>query len=271
MQGNLHADPANQHASDGDDPDPDPSGPDGSEPVVVFEDVGLRLGGTRVLDGLSFEVRAGETLCLVGRSGSGKTSALKLVNRLLEPDAGRVRVEGRPTTGRDPIELRRRTGYVLQGIGLFPHLTVAENAALVPRLEGWDETRRRARAGELLETVGLPPAEFADRWPRELSGGQRQRVGVARALAADPPLLLCDEPFGALDPITRRELQDEFRALTGRLGKTMIFVTHDVREALLMGDRVGLLEDGGLAFLGDTDAFRASDHPLVRSFLGEGP
>ena len=242
----------------------------GQGPVVAFDDVGLSLGGSRVLEGLSFEVAAGETLCLVGRSGSGKTSALKLVNRLLEPGAGEVRVQGRPTTRWDPIELRRRTGYVLQGIGLFPHLTVAENTELVPRLIGWPEERRRDRGRQLLELVGLPPDEFADRWPRQLSGGQQQRVGVARALAADPPLLLCDEPFGALDPITRRELQDEFRELTDRLGKAMLFVTHDVREALLMGDRVGLLEDGGLAFLGAADAFRESDHPLVRAFLGDG-
>ncbi len=264
MQGNLHAE------SDPDGASSTPGTPDPADgPVVAFEEVVLRLGGATVLDGLDFEVAAGETLCLVGRSGSGKTSALKLVNRLLEPDAGRVCVRGRPTTDWDPIELRRGIGYVLQGIGLFPHLTVAENAALVPRLEGWPEGARRRRARELLSTMGLPPDEYADRWPRELSGGQRQRVGVARALAADPPLLLCDEPFGALDPITRRELQDEFRDLAGRLGKTVLFVTHDVREALLMGDRVGLLEDGGLAFLGEAGAFRESDHPLVRSFLGE--
>lgn len=238
-------------------------------PVVAFDDVDLRLGGSPVLQGLTFSVAPAETVVLVGRSGAGKSSALRLVNRLLEPDAGTVRVDGRPTTAWDPIELRRRAGYVLQGIGLFPHLTAAENAGLVPSLLEWDEERTRTRVRELLETVGLPAGEYGDRYPRELSGGQQQRVGVARALAADPPVLLCDEPFGALDPVTRRELQREFRALGRRLEKSLLFVTHDVREALFMGDRIGLIEEGELAFLGDPEAFRASDHPLVRSFLGD--
>ena len=237
--------------------------------MVEFRDVALRFGATPVLRGLDFRLPAARTLALVGRSGSGKSTVLRLVNRLLEPDDGEVLVEGRPTTAWDPIRLRRRTGYVLQGIGLFPHLTVRGNAGLVPRLEEWDEERVRERVDELLKLVGLPPAEYADRYPRELSGGQQQRVGVARALAADPPLLLCDEPFGALDPITRRELQREFRALGRRLEKSLLFVTHDVNEALLMGDRIGLLEEGELAFLGEPDDFRASEHPLVRAFLGE--
>ncbi len=243
-------------------------GPD--DPVVAFRDVRLRLGGRPVLEGVTFDVGPGETLALVGPSGAGKTSALRLVNGLLSPDGGEVRVGGRPTGDWDPIRLRRRTGYVLQGIGLFPHLTVAENAGLVPRLLGWDEERRRERAEELLELVGLPAGEYGDRYPHELSGGQQQRVGVARALAADPPLLLCDEPFGALDPVTRRELQTEFRELGRRLEKSLLFVTHDVREALRMGDRVGLLEEGRLAFLGPPGEFRRSEHPLVRAFLGEG-
>jgi len=252
----------------GDRQSPD-TAPDGAgEPVVEFDRVSLRLGDTVVLRDLSFSLAPGETLALVGRSGAGKTSALRLVNRLLEPDAGEVRVGGRATTGRDPIELRRHVGYVLQGIGLFPHLTVRQNAGLVPSLLEWDEARIRERVDELLAMVGLPPAEFQDRYPRELSGGQQQRVGVARALAADPPVLLCDEPFGALDPITRRELQEEFRELGHRLGTSLLFVTHDVREALFMGDRIGLLEDGGLAFLGRPGDFRESDHPLVRAFLG---
>ena len=237
--------------------------------MVVFEDVDLRLGGTPVLRGLGFSLGAAQTVALVGRSGAGKSSVLRLVNRLLVPDGGEVRVEGRPTTDWDPIRLRRRTGYVLQGIGLFPHLTVAGNAGLVPSLLEWDAGRTRRRVRELLEMVGLPPDEYAHRYPGELSGGQQQRVGVARALAADPPVLLCDEPFGALDPITRRELQDEFRRLSRRLGTSVLFVTHDVREALLMGDRVGLLEEGRLAFEGGPEAFRESDHPLVRAFLGE--
>ena len=239
------------------------------EPVVTFEEVGLRLGGRRVLEHLDFRLPEGEALVLVGRSGAGKSSVLRLVNRLLDADEGRVSVEGRPVEAWDPIRLRRRTGYVLQGIGLFPHLTVAENAGLVPRLLGWEPGRIADRVRQLLETVGLPPDRFADRYPRELSGGQQQRVGVARALAADPPLLLCDEPFGALDPITRRELQREFRDLSRRLETTLLFVTHDVREALLMGDRIGLLEDGRLAFLDTPAAFRESDLPLVRAFLGE--
>ncbi len=240
----------------------------GGEPALEFRDVSLSFGDTAVLRGLDFRLAEAETLALVGRSGAGKSTVLRLANRLLEPDAGEVRVGGRPASEWDPIRLRRRTGYVLQGIGLFPHLTVRENAGLVPRLEGWDGERSRERVDELLELVGLPPAEYAGRYPRELSGGQQQRVGVARALAADPPLLLCDEPFGALDPITRRELQREFRQLGRRLEKSLLFVTHDVNEALLMGDRIGLLEEGELAFLGAPDAFRASDHPLVRAFLG---
>ena len=247
----------------------DDSQPRADAPVVAFRDVHLRLGASTVLAGVSFEVATSETVALVGRSGAGKTSALRLVNALLMPDRGEVLVAGRATNQWDPIRLRRRTGYVLQGIGLFPHLTVAENAGLVPGLLGWDEERRRRRTRELLHLVGLDPEAYGARYPGELSGGQQQRVGVARALAADPPLLLCDEPFGALDPITRRELQDEFRALGRRLGKSMLFVTHDVREALRMGDRIGLLEDGELAFLGDPGSFRRSDHPLVRAFLGE--
>jgi len=239
--------------------------------VVTFRDVRLRRGGRPVLEGVSFRVAAGETLALVGRSGAGKTSALRLVNALLTPDGGEVLVEGRSTRAWDPIRLRRRIGYVLQGIGLFPHLTVTANVELVPELLGWDAGRRARRSRELLETVGLPAETYGHRYPRELSGGQQQRVGVARALAGDPPLLLCDEPFGALDPITRRELQGEFRGLSHRLEKSVLFVTHDVREALLMGDRVGLLEDGSLAFLGPPEAFRRSGHPLVRAFLGDGP
>lgn len=239
------------------------------DPVLEFRDVDLRLGGRPVLRQISFRVSVGETLVLLGRSGAGKSSALRLVNRLLAPDGGSVRVGGRPTVDWDPIELRRRTGYIIQGIGLFPHFTVEDNVALVPTLLGWESGRVRQRTAELLDVVGLPPAEFAHRYPRSLSGGQEQRVGVARALAADPPLVLCDEPFGALDPITRRELQEEFADLSHRLGKSLLFVTHDVREALRLGDRIGLLEDGRLAFLDGVDAFRRSDHPLVRAFLGD--
>jgi osmoprotectant transport system ATP-binding protein len=222
--------------------------------------------GDRV-DGISFAVGAGETLVLLGRSGSGKTTTLKLVNRLLEPTGGEVVVAGERTAAVDPTRLRRRIGYVIQEVGLFPHFTVAANVGLVPRLEGWAPERIADRVRELLGLVGLDPETFATRYPHQLSGGQRQRVGVARALAVDPPLLLLDEPFGALDPITRVELQREFRALEGRLGKAMVFVTHDVREGLLLGTRIGLLETGRLIFLGTPDEFRASDLPEVRKFL----
>ena len=216
---------------------------------------------------VTFTVGAGETLVLLGRSGSGKTTTLKLINRLLEPTGGEVRLQGEATTTLEPHRLRRRIGYVIQEIGLFPHFTVAQNVGLVPRLEGWAPDRIAARVRELLTLVGLDPDEFADRYPRALSGGQRQRVGVARALAADPPLLLLDEPFGALDPITRVELQREFRALEGRLGKGMVFVTHDVREGLLLGTRLGLMHEGRLAFLGTPEEFRRSSDPQVKQFM----
>jgi len=215
---------------------------------VLVDGVVRVLGSRRVLDGVDVRVPGQGRVGIVGRSGAGKSTLLKLINRLLLPDAGTVTVEGRDTRAWDPIALRRRTGYVLQEIGLFPHLTVEENVALVPRLEGWSETRRRARAHELLELVGLPPAEFAARWPRELSGGQRQRVGVARALAVDPPIVLMDEPFGALDAITRQELRSEFQRIRRHLRQTVIFVTHDMDEAFALGDRVGVLEGGRLTF-----------------------
>ena len=216
---------------------------------------------------VSFTVGAGETLVLLGRSGSGKTTTLKLINRLLEPTGGDVRLQGEPTRGLEPYRLRRRIGYVIQEIGLFPHFTVAQNVGLVPRLEGWAPERIAARVRELLTLVGLAPGEFAERHPRALSGGQRQRVGVARALAADPALLLLDEPFGALDPITRVELQREFRALEGRLGKGMVFVTHDVREGLLLGTHLGLMHEGRLVFLGTPEEFRQSSDPQVKQFM----
>jgi osmoprotectant transport system ATP-binding protein len=216
---------------------------------------------------VSFKVGAGETLVLLGRSGSGKTTTLKLINRLLEPTGGEVLVAGARAAGLDPTRLRRRIGYVIQEVGLFPHFTVAQNVGLVPRLERWAPDRIAARVRELLALVGLDPSVFAARHPHELSGGQRQRVGVARALAADPPLLLLDEPFGALDPITRVELQREFQALEGRLGKAMVFVTHDVREGLLLGTRLGLLDAGRLVFLGAPDEFRRSDLPECRKFM----
>ena len=217
--------------------------------------------------GVSFAVGPGETLVLLGRSGSGKTTTLKLINRLLEPTGGEVLVAGERAAGLDATRLRRRIGYVIQEVGLFPHFTVADNVGLVPRLERWPAERIADRVRELLALVGLDPGTFAGRYPHQLSGGQRQRVGVARALAADPPLLLLDEPFGALDPITRVELQREFQALEGRLGKAMVFVTHDVREGLLLGTRIGLMDRGVLAFLGTPEEFRQSEHPECRAFL----
>jgi osmoprotectant transport system ATP-binding protein len=230
----------------------------------------LPLSGRDVrelVSGVSFTVARGETLVLLGRSGSGKTTTLKLINRLLEPTGGEVRVEGQLAAMGEPTRLRRGIGYVIQEIGLFPHFTVAENVGLVPRLEHWPPARIAERVRELLTLVGLDPRSFADRHPHQLSGGQRQRVGVARALAADPPLLLLDEPFGALDPITRVELQREFAGLQARLGKAIVFVTHDVREGLLLGTRLGLMQAGRLVFQGTPEEFRRAEHPEVRAFL----
>ena len=226
-----------------------------------------RDGALAILRDLSFQVEAGETLVLLGRSGSGKTTSLKLVNRLLIPASGEVLVEGKSTTGWDPIRLRRRIGYVIQETGLFPHFTVAENIGLVPRLENWSPGRIRARVDELLDRVGLAPAEFAGRYPRELSGGQRQRVGVARALAADPPVLLFDEPFGALDPVTRYELQRQFVTLRNSLQKTALFVTHDVREALMLASRIGLMHLGRLEILASPQDFVRAQTGEARAFL----
>ena len=234
--------------------------------IVEFRNAGYAIHGRALLEDVSFKVESGETIVLLGRSGSGKTTTLKLINRLLEPTSGEVLVEGRTTAGWDPIRLRRRIGYVIQEVGLFPHFTVARNVALVPSLESWPEEKISSRVNEMLALVGLDPVRFAARLPRELSGGQRQRVGVARALAADPSILLLDEPFGALDPITRSEMQKEFRALQKRLGKTMVFVTHDVREAFILGDRIGLMKDGRLAALVPASEFSQLDHPEARAF-----
>ena len=236
--------------------------------LVQFRDVSFTLnGGQPIIDRLSLEVRAGETLVLLGESGCGKTTTLRLVNRLLTPTSGSVLVEGRATTEWDVIRLRRRTGYVIQEAGLFPHFTIKDNIALVPRLDGWEEPRIAARVRELFGLVGLDPEKFADRYPRELSGGQRQRVGVARALAADPPLLLMDEPFGALDPLTRASLQKEFADLRSRLGKTVIFVTHDVREALMLGSRIALMAAGKIVLLETPEGFVKSENDLARAYL----
>jgi osmoprotectant transport system ATP-binding protein len=235
--------------------------------MLSFRNVSYRAGGREVLSGLTFDLEAGRTLVLLGRSGSGKTTALRMVNALLVPSEGHVLVEGRATTDWNPIELRRRIGYVIQETGLFPHFTVARNVGLVPRLNGWPPERIEKRVHELLLRVGLPPDEYAGRFPRELSGGQRQRVGVARALAADPPMLLFDEPFGALDPVTRHEVRREFTALARDLGKTTLFVTHDVREALELGDRIGLLASGRLQELLPAKEFPTARSPEAQAFL----
>lgn len=236
-------------------------------PVIQFREVVYRRGGTIILQNLSFAVQSGETLVLLGRSGSGKTTVLKLVNRLLEPHAGEVIVEGRATSAWDPILLRRRIGYVIQEAGLFPHFTVQQNVGLIPDLEKWPAQRQAERVNEMLRIVGLDPSQFANRYPHELSGGQRQRAGVARAIAGDPPILLMDEPFGALDPLTRAEVQNEFLSIQRKLAKTIIFVTHDVREALLFGTRIALLESGVLGGIyTPRDFLRASD-PLAAAYV----
>jgi osmoprotectant transport system ATP-binding protein len=235
--------------------------------AVEFREVSFHIGGRVILDKLTFRIEPGETLVLLGRSGSGKTTALKLVNGLLSPSIGEVLVDGLPTTACNVIALRRSIGYVIQEVGLFPHFNVAENVGLVPRLEGWPPERIAVRTRELLEQVGLDPGQFQDRRPCELSGGQRQRVGVARALAANPRLLLFDEPFGALDPVTRRELQDQFLELRNTLHKTSIFVTHDVGEALRLGTRVALLDRGRLEILATPQEFLRSQAPETRAFL----
>jgi osmoprotectant transport system ATP-binding protein len=239
--------------------------------VIRFEKVSKRYGnGSYAVDHLDLQVDAGELCVLVGPSGGGKTTVLRMVNRLVEPTSGNVLVNGRDIATLDRVELRRQTGYVIQQPGLFPHLKVADNVASVPRLLGWDRARVRARVSELLELVGLDPAVYAGRYPHQLSGGQAQRVGVARALAGDPPVLLMDEPFGAVDPIARERLQQEFLRLQQQLHKTIILVTHDVDEAVTMGDRIAVLSQGGVLQQYDTPA-ELLGHPatsFVADFIG---
>ncbi len=242
---------------------------DNAHPTIQFQNVTYSINGSvhhKIVSEISLSVHPGQTLVLLGRSGSGKTTLLKLINRMLVPTTGQVVVRERPTTEWEPIQLRRGIGYVIQEAGLFPHFTVAQNVALVPTLENWDAARIAGRVSELLTLVGLEPAQYASRRPHQLSGGQRQRVGVARALAADPPILLMDEPFGALDPVTRAELQREFSALAKRLGKTIVFVTHDLREALLLASRIVLLEKGRIVADATPQEFPRIDHPEVRAF-----
>jgi osmoprotectant transport system ATP-binding protein len=235
--------------------------------MITFEHVSFQRESRAVLRDLTLTVEPQETVAVVGRSGAGKSTALKLIIRLLDPSEGRVVVDGRDTRDWNPFTLRRRTGYVLQEVGLFPHMDVEANVGLVPTLEQWPADRRRARVNQLLALVGLDPGQYAARWPDELSGGERQRVGVARALAADPPVLLMDEPFGALDPITRVEMHREFRRIQAAVQKTTVLVTHDMREACVLADRVCVLEGGSLVAYDTPVGLRASSHPTVRLLL----
>ncbi|HSL20334.1 MAG TPA: ATP-binding cassette domain-containing protein [Vicinamibacterales bacterium] len=240
--------------------------------LVQFENVEFRYPARApVLRDLNLSLEPGQVVALVGRSGAGKSTLLKLINRLLVPTSGRVIVEGHDTREWDGIRLRRHIGYVFQNVGLFPHMTVAQNIGIVPHLERWPASRAQDRARELLELVGLPASEYAGRRPHELSGGQRQRVGVARALAVDPPILLMDEPFGALDPLTRAEVRGEFLRLQQQLHKTVVIVTHDLAEAFALGQRVGVLDQGELVVYDTPDRVAASNDPRVRAFIDAAP
>ena len=238
-----------------------------AEAVIEFRDVSYHLpDGRAILSNLNLEAHRGEILVLLGRSGSGKTTALKLVNRLLENLAGEIRVESRPSREWDVIKLRRHIGYAIQDVGLFPHFTIEHNIGLVPTIENWPKEKIAQRVEALIKLVSLN-GDVASRYPHQLSGGQRQRVGVARALAADPPILLMDEPFGALDPLTRSDLQREFLSLQRKLGKTVLFVTHDLREAMFLGSRIALLEEGRLVSLSSGEEFLASPDPRVKKYV----
>jgi osmoprotectant transport system ATP-binding protein len=238
-----------------------------NQTTVEFKNVTLRHLEHNLVSNLNFTIHQGEALILLGRSGSGKTTTMKLINRLLLPTQGEILFNRIPTDKWDEIKLRRKIGYVIQETGLFPHFTVERNVGLVPSLEGWKPKQIKTRSHELLHLVGLDPAQFAQRYPHQLSGGQKQRVGVARALAADPPMLLMDEPFGALDPITRLEIQQEFKRLQRELGKTVVFVTHDIQEAFILASRIGLMHQGELIVLEKPEDFINSQHPEAKAFL----
>ncbi len=241
-----------------------------SETSIEFANVEYRISGRTslpVLSGISLKIHQGETIALLGRSGSGKTTMLKLINRLRTCTSGDLLVENRPVHDWDVIQLRRRIGYVIQEVGLFPHFTIEQNVCLVPGLENWPAERIKTRFAEVMQLVGLNPSEYAGKYPRELSGGQRQRIGVARALAADPAIMLMDEPFGALDPVTRAELQREFLALSRKVSKTTVLVTHDLREALFLGTRVVLLDAGRIVAEASPGDFLKLDQKVARDFI----
>ncbi len=239
--------------------------------MIEIEAITKRFAGASrpAVDGLSLTIPAGEVCVLIGPSGCGKTTTMRMINRMIEPDAGRIRVAGRDVMAQDAVALRRSVGYVIQHVGLFPHWTIADNVATVPRLLGWDAARTTRRVDELMDLVGMDPALYRGRFPRELSGGQKQRIGVARALAADPPVMLMDEPFGAIDPITRKHLQDELLKILQALKKTIVFVTHDIDEALKVGDRIAILREGALVQYDTPQALltRPAD-AFVEAFVG---
>ena len=218
--------------------------------AIDLKGITKKYGAGFAVKDLDLEIRGGELLILIGPSGSGKTTTLRMINRMIEQDEGTVTINGLDTKDADPVRLRRNIGYVIQNIGLFPHMTIGENIGLVPKLEGWGKKRRDERVKTLLEFVSLPPDMFMDRYPKQLSGGQQQRVGLARAMAMDPPLFLMDEPFGALDPILRKQLQKEFLKIKNEINRTIVFVTHDIEEALILGDRIAIMDQGELVQVG---------------------